>query len=110
MPSGHNTLTFKLCSSSQRSGAHDYKLFIGEREQPSRIQRVWAYVYARPGSPDVKNQVAYYNDDNTEVKAEALGNVNLVYPFNSITGTERKDRIRYLVLFYFLKKKHLEVI
>lgn len=95
------------------------RLQIGFEPDPSNAENmraIWAYVHAQSKSPEIQNQVSYYSDDDRNVDIRKATLKDLHEPFRYIEslgqarGSKGLDKLRFLVLMYFLEKGYLDKI
>jgi hypothetical protein len=102
LPEPTNTISMKLPVGSYTAS-------------PGKRSDLWAYVRSQAcsSSDEIRNQVTYYLDDDLEYKPAAMNDLELVEPFKHIQGPDQaiaKDKVRVLVLFYFLKANYLDAV
>jgi hypothetical protein len=107
---------FKPCDREQPLTLLGTKLYVGSYTTTENdTQAVWAHIRS-PGIKSlgkVNNSISYILDNKSVLKIGELKNVGLVEPFSYIEtpDTEKgRDKLRYLVLYFFLEQGHTNSI
>jgi hypothetical protein len=107
---------FRPCDQAQPSTLLGTKLHLGSHTAiDGYTQAVWAHTRS-PASwsyAKANNHVSYILDNGTVLKPSDLENITFVEPFSYIESPEQdrgRDKIRYLVLFFFLERGYSDSI
>ncbi|KAF2129563.1 hypothetical protein P153DRAFT_357119 [Dothidotthia symphoricarpi CBS 119687] len=90
------------------------KLLVGtyRKLEKEATHDVWAHAHCLVNADSV-NQISYFLGDNTKLNLNEIAKVEFVQPFQqlgSIDTARTRDKVRFLILFYFLEKGCLEKI
>jgi hypothetical protein len=110
------TCRFRLCDKSQPPTLLGTKLHVGSyAAKDSNTQAVWAHIRSPAFKIAAKanNHVKYILDNGAVLKISELKNITFVEPFSYIESPEHetgRDKIRYLILFFFLERGYSDSI
>jgi hypothetical protein len=110
------TCRFQSCDKDQPPTLLRTKLHVGSyAAKDNNTQAVWAHIRSPASRIAAKanNHVKYILDNGAVLKISELKNITFVEPFSYIESPEHetgRDKVRYLVLFFFLERGYSDSI